>query len=486
MSNAPAAPQCPPPPARPARKTWTAGALTYTTGGVAALFLWLLWGDLAWAMRDRSVMPMAQWYLNSLGIPSAVYALLISSVPAAIALVAGPVISVKSDRHRGRRGRRIPFLLALTPLAAFGMLGIALTPFLADEAARVFAPGHPAGGWLRAALDGSVAGSVLQDRQVVAIACFGVFWVAYELAVIAAQLVFGGLINDVVPRALLGRFYGLFRAISLIDGMIFNFWIIGHVPAHFTLIMVVIGLFHLVVVMWTFLKIREGAYPPPPPPRPVGAGRAGRFLAGAGDYFRECFTNSYYVLIFVMMMAAMMAFSPVNVYAIPHAQSLGVDMHVYGKFLALTFLISLGLSYFLGWLADVFHPLRVTIASLAAYALVAGWGGIFARTAETFLVAWVAHGVLAGCYFTSAASLGQRLYPHSKYAQFASAAGIFLAMANMVLMPLVGLLIDGTGRTYRHTFTVACALALVSLAAAWGVHRKFTRLGGAAGYVAPE
>lgn len=102
-------------------------------------------------MRDRSVGPMAQWYLKHLEVPNYLLALLISSFPALVGLILGPIISVKSDRHRGPRGRRIPFLLLTTPIAATAVLG--------------------------------------------------------------------GLVNDVVPRELLGHFYGLFRAVSLIDGM---------------------------------------------------------------------------------------------------------------------------------------------------------------------------------------------------------------------------------------------------------------------------
>ncbi len=59
---------------------------------------------------------------------------------------------------------------------------------------------------------------------------------------------------------------------------------------------------------------------------------------------------------------------------IPYATSLGMSMDAYGKCLALTFLISLILAYPLGWLADVFHPLRMCIASLIGYALVTAGG----------------------------------------------------------------------------------------------------------------
>jgi hypothetical protein len=181
---------------------WRAGTLTYTTGSLIVLFLWLLWGDFSWAMRDRSVAPLAQWYLKSIEVPNLLFALLISTFPAAIGLVLGPIISYKSDRHRSPRGRRIPFLLITTPIAAFGMLGLAATPYISR--------------WVHGHFPD-------QSEMVVAVLCFGVFWAAFEFATIVASSVFGGLIGDVVPAPLLGRFYGLFRAVSLIDGMISNY-----------------------------------------------------------------------------------------------------------------------------------------------------------------------------------------------------------------------------------------------------------------------
>jgi Na+/melibiose symporter-like transporter len=119
-----------------APKTWHVGTLTYTTGGVVALFLLLLLGDFAWSMRDRSVGPMAQWYLSSLSVPNVVFGLLLSSFPALIGLILGPIISVKSDRHRGKRGRRLPVLLGTTPFAALGNTSAVLIPQATQQMVR--------------------------------------------------------------------------------------------------------------------------------------------------------------------------------------------------------------------------------------------------------------------------------------------------------------------------------------------------------------
>ncbi|AHF91377.1 MFS transporter [Opitutaceae bacterium TAV5] len=480
------------------KKLWSVGTLTYTSTGIVVLFLWLLWGDFAWSMRDRSVGPMSQWYLDELKVPQYLFALLTVSFPAAIGLILGPIISVKSDRHRGKRGRRIPFLLVTTPIAAFGMLGLAATPFIARWMHNVLGKEHAFGGWIHNLLDGTAGGAWLvdhlQDPMIVSVVCFGVFWAAFEFATIAGQAVFGGLINDVVPKPLLGRFYGLFRAVSLIDGMIFNFWIMGKVPGYFTLILTVIGVFYGVAFMWVCLKVKEGDYPPPPPVPAPKPGHSNNWFARFGreiaTYCRECFSNPYYLSVFVLLMCATLAFAPINIYAVRYTKSLGISMDTYGKCLALTYLISLSLSWFLGWMADKFHPLRMAIGFLIGYALVTLWGCFFAKTPNTYLFAWVLHGVLSGCYFTGAASLAMRLFPHSRFAQFASAAGIFGSLANMVFAPALGMMIQGTGtateQNYRLTWIAGCALSLIALGAAWYVYGKFMKLGGPKNYVAPE
>jgi MFS family permease len=459
--------------------------LTYTSVGLVTLFAWLLCGDFAWSMRDRSVAPMAQWYLSHLNVPNVVFGLLLTSFPALLGLVLGPVMSVKSDRHRGKWGRRIPFLLITTPFAALGMIGLGLTPVLASWLHGLGAPGNPLGGWLHEVLGGSAAGdwclSMLENEMVVSVVCFTVFWTAFEVATIIGQSVFGGLINDVVPTEYIGRFYGLFRAVSLIDGMIFNYWIIGRVPTHFTLILIVVGVFYGVSFFWLCLKVKEGEYPPPAELKAVPLSRAGEVKT----YFRESFSRPYYVLIFVMLAVSSLAFMPVNAFAIPYAGSLGMDMTAYGKALTVTYLISMVIAYFLGWMADRFHPLRVSMATLAGYIVVTITGAIGADTPMRFAVILVAHGVLSGCYFTSSASLGQRLFPRSKFAQFSSAAGLFGSLSIMALGPTMGAVIDMTGKVYRYTFVIGGSLSLFALVVSWMVYARFVRLGGARRYTAP-
>lgn len=440
------------------KKSWHAGTLTYSSAGLVILFVWLLFGDFSWSMRDRSVGPMAQWYLNKIGVSNILFGLLMTSFPAFLGLILGPVISVKSDRHRGKWGRRIPFLLVTTPIAAFGMLGIAFTPFIA--------------GWVHGHFPS-------QSELVVSVVCFSVFWATFDFATIAGGAVFGGLINDVVPSKLLGRFYGLFRAVSLIDGIIFNYWLMGKTPDHFTLMLALIGLFYGISFMWMCFKVKEGEYSPPPP-------REKTTLGGIKIYFKECFARPYYVSIYFFITFVYLSAAPINTFALPYANSLGISMDTYGKGLALTYAISLSISYFIGWLVDWLHPLRMTMAAIGGYMLVSIWGHFFATTQTTFLVAWVLHGVLSGACWTSMATLGQRLFPHDKYAQYASGITLMSSPALMCVAPSVGLLIDKTGDIYRYNFTIGAILAACTLVLGLLVYEQFKHYGGIKSYVPPQ
>jgi MFS family permease len=441
---------------------WTVGTLAYTTGGLAVLFFWLLWGDFAWSMRDRAVPSVVQLLLRKFEASDLLVGLLISSLPCAIAMILGPIISFKSDRHRGRMGRRIPYLLITTPVATLSMVGLAFSPSIGIQLNRLL-------GWHSPGLNASI------------LIIFGLFWVMFEIASITANAVFGGLVNDVVPQAIVGRFFGLFRAFSLIAGMIFNYWLLGKAETHFVWIFLGIGALYGVGFTLMCLKVREGQYP-----RPVVATNDGGFFFATKTYFRECFGSSYYLCYFAAMALAAAAFGPVNLFSVFYATSVHMSVDTYGACLALTYGISLILSYPLGALADRFHPLRVSLVAMGLYSLVTLYGGLCAKGAWTFGAALVMHGVLSGTYFTASASIGQRLLPRERFAELGSAAGIIGSLVSIVLAPAMGLFLDHMGHVYRYTFIIGFALSLLALLSLLLLHGKFMTLGGPKRYVAPE
>lgn len=449
-------------------KVWRIGTLTYTAGGLAILFCWLLWGDFAWSMKERSIASVVQLMLKQMGASDMIAGLLIGSLPSAVTMLLGPVVSYRSDRHRSRWGRRIPYLFATTPIAVFSMAGLAFSPHLAQ--------------WAHAVL-GEFSPGVFPVSMLI----FGSFWTIFEIATVTANAVFTGLINDVVPAAFLGRFYGCFRALSLIAGMVFNYWMLGKAESYSAAIFIGVALLYGVGFTMMCFKVKEGEYPLVPMKAEKALhGSHRRFTGAVQEYFRECFGSRYYLWVFLGLTASTLAFVPVNLFSVFFAKSLGIDMQVYGSYIALTFFISLLFSYPLGWLADRVHPLRASLGLLVFYCIAALWGGFAIDGKERFAIFFVAHSVLSGSFFTCSASLAQRLFPHSRFTQFASAAGFLTAFGSMLLGPALGGYLDHTGHVYKQTYLASGLLAFIALVVLGVVHQSWVALGGAKNYVAPE
>lgn len=457
MTPAPSAPPAPP-------RTWRVGTLTYSLAGIVMLFTWLLLGDFSYMMRERSAAPVTQLMLKKYEATDLITGIFLLTIPWTIILIVGPAVSYWSDHHRGRWGRRIPFLFVPTPFVTLSMIGLAYSP--------------PLGRWLHATLGGAP-----ESVNFTILAVMGVCWTVFEIGVVISNSVFNGLINDVVPRELLGRFYGLFRAVSLGVGILFNYKIIGHAEEHYTIILASIGFVYGAGMTIMCLRVKEGDYPPPPPrPEP----RRHPVLGALRDYWRDCFLKPYYLLVFVFLGFANLAFVPVNLFSIYAAKSYEMSMETYGRYLVVTFICSFVLAFPLGWLADKLHPLRVALGATALYGVVMLAGFLFMHDAKSFGWVFLAHGVLSGTFFTGAAALPQMLFPRVKFAQFAAAAGLLAALLNMSLGPVLGAWLDSLGNQYRYTFLAGSGIAFVSIGLGIWLHVRWSALGGRERYVAPE
>jgi MFS family permease len=447
-------------------RIWRVGTLTYTTGGLVVLFAWLLWGDFSLAMRDRAVGPVLGLLFNRYHASDLVTGVFFASLPAGIGLILCPIISFRSDRHRGRWGRRIPFLIIPTPFVMLGMLGLAFSPVIGTRVHAMLGPGAP-------------------SLDTVVILSFGVFWVLFEIASIVAGTVYGALINDVVPQQVMGRFYGMFRALGLLAGIIFNYSIFGQADTAYVLIFLGTGALFGLGFTLMCLKVKEGEYPPV---LPMDKRRDIRGLLHATKtYFQECFSVPYYRWIFAYGAVAAQLTAPIAPFIFYFSKSPGINLATdsFGKYQALTYVFSLCLAYPLGAIADRFHPIRATMCALALYAMGTLWGALYARDQTTFTIAFVLNGVLAGVYFTVSASMGQRLLPRAEFAQFSSAGGIISGISGMVFTPLMGLCLDSVHHNYRYTFLISAILSVVALIGLTIVHREFMKLGGPDHYKAP-
>jgi len=444
-------------------RSWRVGTLTYSLAGLLVLFAWLLLGDFGYWMRERSAAPVAQLMLKKFQASDLFTGVFLLTIPWTVILILGPVVSYWSDHYRSRWGRRIPFLLASAPITTFSIIGLAFSPAV--------------GRWLHGLL-----GLAPERINFTILAVMCACWTFFEIGVVIANAIFNGLINDVVPRELLGRFFGLFRMVSLGAGVLFNYRIIGQAEQHYSIILVGIGLIYGVGMALMCWRVKEGDYPPP---AQSGASDRHPVIRVLGDYWRDCLVKPYYLMTFAFIGLANLAFVPVNTFSIYAAKSFNMTMETYGRYLVVTYLCSFVIAFPIGWLADKFHPLRATLAALVLYAgvMAAGFAGIGDDT--SFGVVFLAHGVLAGVYFTGVAALPQMLFPKEKFTQFAAAAGMVAAVFNMAMGPVLGALLDGLGGDYRYVFLAGSVLAIGSLVLGVVIHVQWKKLGGKAAYVAP-
>jgi len=408
-----------PPTTPPPDPALSRGTLVYTKKTLFSVFFWILWGDFCLQFMEvvvASVLPvmMSQWKA-----PAILIGLFVTTIPGLFNFVITPLVSVWSDRHRGRLGRRIPFLLVPTPFVVLFLLGIAGTEPLARG--------------LVALTGGAVTFEA--GRLVV----LGLMIVAFQVAHMVVASVYYYLFNDVVPEPRMGRFLGLFRVVSIAAGACFHFFVFGHANEHAAAIFAWSALLYGLGFGMMCLKVREGEYPAP------DAVDARHPFHAALVLLKECFSTRFFrtyalfngALAFAMAWNAFLQVMRVNV---------GVSYANIGMLMGIASGISALTSYPVGVFVDRFRPFVVAIAGLAL--LAAGQllylplfspalpaSSAFTVMGMAVLVTTVGLSVFQG----AAMALHMYVFPKERYGQFCGS----LAMLNSLAAMAGGLVAGG-------------------------------------------
>lgn len=431
---------------------WHVGTLGYSMAGIAVLFFWLLWGDFAYAIRDRSVAQVTQLLFSRFYASSFTYGFLTLALPQAITVLIYPVISYKSDRHRGRWGRRVPFLAIPLPFAVGALVAIAFAPRM-----------------------GYAVGHTDHAKHWWTVFYLGTFWSIFEVSALSFNCVFTAFVADVVPHRLIGRFYGAFRAISLVAGILFNEFVYRHAHEHYVPIFLAVALVYGLGISSMLLMVKEGQYPPPPPPDPgEPSGSVERVLHITLRYLRDSFTQPYFIVVFAASAIGNVGISLINGFNVKFSESMHIDTADYGHWQAIMYTCSLLQALPVGWAVDKFHTARVAIVGLLLHAAFAIFGGMFIHDRNTFAVAFIGVGIFSGTFFTATAGLPAKLLPRDRLAQFNAALMIVQSIVGLVASMLAGLILDWAGNPYRHTYTAAFALDIsgaVLFVVVWRMYR---------------
>ncbi len=401
--------------------------------GAAVMLAWLLVGDLGIAIRDRAAQPTALEMLRQAGASDTTTSLLLATVPAVISVLLVPWLGYRSDRCRSRHGRRRPFLFVAAPIGCLALLGLAATPMLAPVLATTLGT-HP---------------------RSCTLGLFALFWTLFECAALTAMSMFTGLVSDVVPRALLGRFFAAVRVVGLSVGIGFNSWLFALTERHLAPVLACAAVAFAAPVLAMCLMVRE--------PRDA-TWPAGVPHTMPRERFSQCMAHPSFLLAVAVFLLAGLTFAPFNTFYQYYAHAHGVPKATLGALTATGYAVSIASAFAVGWLVDRLGAMRVSGAVMAAYCATAAAGWLLVDGAASFQVFYLGHVALSGAYFTAASSLPMALFPAAHFVQFNATKDMLVVLATIVVTAAQGPLLDLAGHDYRLTLLSAAICSLLCVA----------------------
>ncbi|MCU0771112.1 MAG: MFS transporter [Verrucomicrobia bacterium] len=459
----------------PAVKRWRVGTLVYTRATLFNVLFWMLWGDFCLMIMESLLPNVVPLQLRWAGAGDSLVGFLSQGLPALIGMMLNPMVGLQSDRHRSPMGRRRPFLLwsAGPVVVSLLLLGAA----------------GPMGGWIHGVLS-----PVLGTRLTVpgcTIVWIGIAAVVFVVFNTYVMQVYQFLFADVVPKEVMGKFVGLYRAVGACGSFAFNRWLLGWVETHTFHVYALVAVLYASAFGLLVWRVREGDYPPPPP----GQSSAWAWLTGLlHTYFSECYRHKFYLNLYLIPFFFWLSIVPFNTFVIffathagqpGYAQTLGLTLDQFGKIKAWTFFVQVPVFLLAGPLVDRWHPLRLEVAGLLLTALSFVACFVLIHDAASLQWCWILNQVCTAIVLGAYLALFPRLLPLDKYGQFFSANQIF-GFTGVVLGPtLCGWMLE-TVRDYRLIFLWCAAANGLSFLACVTLFVQWRRLGGDGSYTPPR
>ena len=491
---------------KPDQKVFKVGNLIYTRKGLVALFAWLLWFDFSWNLMESVLGPILQFHLlnkDGLNCDPWLYKTLIGTAPAILQIFWTPFLSIKSDRHRGPRGRRVPFLLYAAPPVCLCL--------------AVLAFGNEIGAWIQSTF---LQGASLAT---VTIWVFGILAFLYTVFNTYLGTAFYYLFNDVVPEEHFVKFMAWMRAFGAIAGVAYMHYIYGasaksgpleidlaiswpfayrfywHIADYIwypKIILLGAAFFYLLAGTVPMLMIKEPQYPPPPP-----LAESERFLPRIIQSLRtlakECFSHKFYIIFFLIQIMAFMSYQ-MSDFMNPARQEMGMDLQSLGDLNAMIGLVSIPLIFITGAFGDRFHPvplmlvavlLQVTTCPIQLLFLIPGLSPdtyyyIQMATNLIFVPVGLVTGLAEGPF-------GMTVLPRERYGQFCGVAAMLRNVLAMVIgSQLAGLVMSAWKAqlgeyAYRLSWAWTLGFTFLLLIGYYLLYREWKKLGGRHGFVPP-
>ncbi|MGB8355897.1 MAG: MFS transporter, partial [Chthoniobacteraceae bacterium] len=389
------------------------------------VFFWLMWNDFGITLIEQ-IGSLNSFLMRDLGA-SFMQMTLIGSVGAFVLPWINPIVSTWSDRHRGKYGRRRPFLFFAAPFFA---VCLASYPYMPGLYRYLMHHYH----WMV-----TLSAHFPMKGEIIFMGISSLISGVFNGVLLA---IFSYLYWDVVPLSVLGRFQSLSKIVAMIAALIWSFFIFGHgqTGQHPRAVYVCTAIFALTIYLISVWQIKEGEYPPP------DQHKKGGFIAPVRAYFVECYSQPYYMWIFV----ASWLYQTGNLAGMYQQFYLKEDLHMnltmVGAINGWVNLATTGFGmlfgFYIGGITDKLKPVRLVGPSYFILAATV-FGAFLFITGEWSAVGWgIARNAVSFGQGIIIGALTAELFPREKLGQFCSAQAVFYQVLNAIANPFIGDLFD--------------------------------------------
>lgn len=444
------------------RKTYRVGTLQYTLRGLIVLFAWLLWGDFCFVLFEGIFGRFMPLYLKQLQASDMWISVLTGSTAGLMNLLFLPHISMWSDRHRSRRGRRVPFLFWATPATVGALCLIGFSPEI--------------GAWICA----HIPLPAVVTKVTVILLILSVFVVAFHFFNMVLWNMFSCFLRDVVPTEVMPWCLSGFRVVGTVGGLLFNWLIFPHVLINRQAVCVGVGLLYLVAFMAMCWRVKEGEYPP------AAEKPRGNVLQTYGGYFKTCLSLPIYRNYFIMYVTLCMGGLAGNQFGILFQQrTLGLSLTEIGNIGNWCIGMSLIALLSAGYLCRKFSPFRVYPVTMVCGMTLSLLSYFFVHDKATLLAFSLVGTVPGAIGGIASGTINVMIFPKDKYGQFASGMNVFSYGCITVCSFLVGHVMDVSGHNYRLIYLLGTAGGIVALVPLTLFYRGLKQHGGIAAFTPP-
>jgi len=437
----------PPSPTLEGPAIFEVGTLRYTKPALYLLFFWLMWNDFSLMFLER-VNSLTGFLMKDLGASYTELGLI--STFGMIGFWINPVFSVWSDRHRGKWGRRRPFLFATTPFLAFFLM---IIPYMPDFYRYLMK--FP---WAAAIL-----GHIPMSGPILFISVASIIMGLFNSMVLT---IFSYLYWDVVPEIVLGRFSGLSQVATALAGFVWNFYFFGYGEHHMKGVYMGVSMFCLIVYLTSVWQIKEGKYPPP------DEHKKGGIVAPIRAYFVECYSKPYFLWIFAAFTLTQIGNlgNSYRDYYLHYDLKLSLDE--IGKASSVSPILIMALGFGVGSLADGLKPVRLMAPIWFLWASANVTAYFFVHDELSYLICFTLINLVIFCQGVVYGALVPELYPREKLGQFCSASATMSTVVGGLGNTFVGMFFDYIHYTrfcflWSAFFEVLAALVFLKVYANW-------------------